>query len=163
MDVFLSTISGVLAGGFVTYIAQWGADRRRTKREGIEGIARLYDRATDALAAVEASRRGPAIRLKDIGGLSDEQLRNAEEQLSLAGLKRHQETQWELRAAMAALPAAEDFRRFWDKDNEPNEAEVGEGMRLLAERRELLYERRRWRPVSLASRLAAPQESARPA
>src|ERR1700739_2843899 len=122
MDAFVGTIAGVVVGGGVTYVAQWGADRRRTRREAIEGVARLYDRAADALEAVAASRRGGDVGLDPAAFPSlDSRLDEVKATLTLEGIQRHQKTQWDLRAAMAALPSATDLRRFWDKKQPPNE------------------------------------------
>jgi hypothetical protein len=41
---------------------------------------------------------------------------------------------------MAALPDAKDFRRYWDKDHELNEAEAEACMALLIGRRRQLFD-----------------------
>jgi hypothetical protein len=134
-------ILGVIVGGGITYAAQWEADRRRAKRDAIEGVARLFDSATQALATVEASRRGARVTLNraHFPELSPWQLAAAEVELSMEGLRRYQKSQWDLRATMAALPDAEGFQRFWDRDSLLSEGEVEEALRLVAERRRQLF------------------------
>lgn len=141
MDAFVGTISGVVVGGTATYLTQRAADVRRERREAIDGVAQLFDRARNAFATFEASRRGVHVRLGEaiFPDLSESERRREAMSLEREGMERRQMALWEMRESLAALPSASDFRRFWDKDHEPSEVEIEEAMDLIAERRRHLY------------------------
>lgn len=148
MDAFLQTLAGVVVGAGATYATQRSLDKQHQEHKAVEAVAKLYDTAREALASVEASRRGVLVALNPSGfpGVTTQELEEAAKKLTEEGLFRYQKASWDARAALAALPSAADFRSFWDKDHLPTEAEVEEAMELLADRRKALFaSRRSWR------------------
>ena len=141
MDAFLSTVAGVAVGGVATYTTQWGVDRRREKREAVQAVAQLYDNAITAVATVEAARWGPGTRVDaTVFPSADEEQRKAlMRQLDGEAVQRFVRAKQNVRTALVALhPHSDDLRRFWDKSEAASEAEFGELMALLAERRTAL-------------------------
>jgi hypothetical protein len=108
MDAFLQTLAGVVVGAVATYAAQRSLDKQHQEHKAVEAVAKLYDAARNALASVEASRRGVLVSLDPSGfpDVTSQELEEAAKKLTEEGLLRYQTASWEARAALAALPAA---------------------------------------------------------
>ncbi len=143
MDVFLSTLAGVVVGGAATYWTQRSADKRREKREATQAVARLYDNAIAAVAAVEASRWGPGLGIAPgtFPAVSAGKMKETIEYLETETLKRFLDAKLAARTALAALhPYSSDLKRFWDKNEAADQEDFDELISLLAERRRQLFE-----------------------
>jgi hypothetical protein len=141
MDPFISSIIGVGVGGGITYGTQWAADKRRTSREAQLDVAKLYSDAMAAVAAVQAARWGPGMKVQPgtFPNLSDSEMAEAIAELERGFLKEFLIAKKEARMALAALYAQDpDLKAYWDKNEVAGEEEFGGLMTRLAESRRAL-------------------------
>jgi hypothetical protein len=138
VDAFLGSLAGVVVGSGVTYLTQWGADRRREEREARKDLARLYNDGIAAVAAVRATRWEPDLRIdpKTFPAISDEKMRQTIERLETESLGRYLANQLAARVALSALLGyASELEPLLNKREIAAGGDFDELMSLLSRRR----------------------------